>query len=255
MGARSIGSKGSGSLASCAASSRAWKGGGSAASLDQTYPAEPDADGEEARTLRPLQAAAVTYRIAFGPRAGQKVLTLSGAERGHGTVPADGPVPREGLAHTKRERGLQGMPREDAARQPLCAERVQLNAAGQVELKLKTPWRDGTTHLVMSPLEFMQRLAARATEGCRSGSRAAAEAAPHQFGVRVTSLREVSGPPLHEPRRSGTERQAAACGGAARPARAGTGGNRGYGRHRVRSRSSAGPAAPHELGAAAQARL
>jgi Putative transposase len=31
---------------------------------------------------------------------------------------------------------------------------------GQVELKLKTPWRDGTTHLVMSPLEFMQRLAA-----------------------------------------------------------------------------------------------
>ena len=27
-------------------------------------------------------------------------------------------------------------------------------------LKLKTAWRDGTTHLVMSPLEFMQRLAA-----------------------------------------------------------------------------------------------
>ncbi len=27
-------------------------------------------------------------------------------------------------------------------------------------LKLKTPWRDGTTHLVMSPLEFKQRLAA-----------------------------------------------------------------------------------------------
>jgi hypothetical protein len=31
---------------------------------------------------------------------------------------------------------------------------------GQVELKLKNPWRDGTTHHVMSPLEFMQRLAA-----------------------------------------------------------------------------------------------
>jgi hypothetical protein len=87
------------------------------------------------------------------------------------------------------------MPREDGVRQPLCAdidgfslhaavrvqandrkrleqlcryitrpalsdERIQLNAAGQVQLKLKTPWRDGTTHLVMSPLEFMQRLAA-----------------------------------------------------------------------------------------------
>ena len=34
---------------------------------------------------------------------------------------------------------------------------MQLNDAGQVELKLKTPWCDGTTHLVMSPLEFLQR--------------------------------------------------------------------------------------------------
>jgi uncharacterized protein (DUF983 family) len=112
--------------------------------MGQTYLAEPDADGEDARTLRPLQAAAITYRIALGPRAGQKVLTLRGA-----------------------------MPREATARQPLCADidgfslhaavrveahdrkrleqlcryitrpalsdqRVQLNDAGQVELKLKT---------------------------------------------------------------------------------------------------------------------
>lgn len=39
-------------------------------------------------------------------------------------------------------------------------ERVQTNAAGQVVLKLKTPWRDGTPHLAMSPLEFMPRLEA-----------------------------------------------------------------------------------------------
>ncbi|MDH3459448.1 MAG: transposase [Burkholderiaceae bacterium] len=30
----------------------------------------------------------------------------------------------------------------------------------EVVLKLKTPWHDGTTHLVMTPQEFMQRLAA-----------------------------------------------------------------------------------------------
>jgi hypothetical protein len=47
--------------------------------MGQTWLAEPDADGDEARTLRPLQVAAITYRIAFGPRAGQKVLTLRGA--------------------------------------------------------------------------------------------------------------------------------------------------------------------------------
>jgi hypothetical protein len=44
--------------------------------MGQTCLAEPDADGDEARALRPLQAAAVTYRIAFGPRAGQVVLKL-----------------------------------------------------------------------------------------------------------------------------------------------------------------------------------
>ena len=52
-------------------------------------------------------------------------------------------------------------------RPALANERVQCNAAGQVVLKLKTAWRDGTTHLVMSPLEFMQRLAALAPRhGC-----------------------------------------------------------------------------------------
>jgi len=37
-------------------------------------------------------------------------------------------------------------------------ERVQINSAGQVVLKLKTAWRDGTTPIVTSPQEFMQRL-------------------------------------------------------------------------------------------------
>lgn len=45
-------------------------------------------------------------------------------------------------------------------RPALSDEGVQTNVSGQVVLKLKTAWRDGTTHLVMSPLELMQRLAA-----------------------------------------------------------------------------------------------
>ena len=44
-----------------------------------SYLADAQADSDEARALRPLQAAACTYRIAFGPRAGQKVFTLQGA--------------------------------------------------------------------------------------------------------------------------------------------------------------------------------
>lgn len=53
----------------------------------------------------------------------------------------------------------------------LSDERVQLNAAGQVELKLKTPWRDGTTPLLRRPLEFMQCLTPRPHQTGRPDSR------------------------------------------------------------------------------------
>ena len=46
-------------------------------------------------------------------------------------------------------------------RPALADERVQTNAAGQVVLKVKTPRRDGTKHLVMSPLEFIKLLIQR----------------------------------------------------------------------------------------------
>ena len=42
----------------------------------------------------------------------------------------------------------------------IANERLTRNRAGQVVLQLKSAFKDGTTHIVMSPLEFMQRLAA-----------------------------------------------------------------------------------------------
>ena len=86
----------------------------------------------------------------------------------------------------------------------LANDRVRCNAAGQVELKLKTPWRDGTTHQVMTPLEFMQRLAALVPRPRLHLIR---------FGGRITSLREMSVPPLRA-RRAGPECQATGQGGA-----------------------------------------
>ena len=101
----------------------------------------------------------------FGPRAAQKVLTLQGT------------MPRETGLNQNLCAGMQGFSlhtavRCDAAvrrgleqlcryitRSALANERVQCNAAGQVVLKLKTAWRDGTTHLAMSPLEFKRWLA------------------------------------------------------------------------------------------------
>jgi hypothetical protein len=57
-------------------------------------------------------------------------------------------------------RRLLEQPRRCIACATLANERVQCNAAGQVVVKLKTPRHDGSTHLVMSPLKFMQRLGA-----------------------------------------------------------------------------------------------
>ncbi len=143
--------------------------------MGQTYLADPNADGDEARTLRPLQAAAITYRIAFGPRAGQKVLTLRGAMARFGLArellcsDIDGFSLHAAVRVQAHERKRLEQLCRYITRPALSDERVQLNAAGQVELKLKTPWRDGTTHLVMSPLEFMQRLAALVpSPGCTS---------------------------------------------------------------------------------------
>jgi hypothetical protein len=45
-------------------------------------------------------------------------------------------------------------------RPAIANERLKRNGAGQVVLQLKSAYQDGTTHSVMSPLEFMQRLAA-----------------------------------------------------------------------------------------------
>jgi hypothetical protein len=42
----------------------------------------------------------------------------------------------------------------------LAPERLSTNRAGQVAYQLKTPYRDGTTHFVFEPIEFLARLAA-----------------------------------------------------------------------------------------------
>jgi len=45
-------------------------------------------------------------------------------------------------------------------RPALALERLSTNRAGQVIYQLKTPYRDGTTHYVFEPLDFLARLAA-----------------------------------------------------------------------------------------------
>jgi hypothetical protein len=46
------------------------------------------------------------------------------------------------------------------SRAPLEVDRLAVSASGQVRYALKTPWRDGTTRIVLEPLDFIARLAA-----------------------------------------------------------------------------------------------
>lgn len=49
---------------------------------------------------------------------------------------------------------------EYIARGPLSNERIEITSDGKVKLKLKSNWSDGTSHLLFTPEEFLEKLAA-----------------------------------------------------------------------------------------------
>jgi len=116
-----------------------------------------------------LQSTACTYRIALGPRAGQKVLTLKTIST-QNTQPqgnkkycvnAHGFSLHAGVRCAMNQRKELKHLCRYITRPAIANERLALNSAGQVVLALKMPYRDGTAaHIVMWPLEFMQRLVA-----------------------------------------------------------------------------------------------
>jgi hypothetical protein len=133
-----------------------------------TYVAEADRD----HALSPLQAASCTYRIALGPRAGQKVLTLQ-------SLPSPDKPSTPGLCANAHGFILHAAVRCGAdqrkqlehlcryiTRPAIANERLKCNRAGRVVLQLKSSYKDGTTHIVMSPLEFMQQLAELVPRPC-----------------------------------------------------------------------------------------
>ena len=131
-----------------------------------TYMGHTDADSATPARSGHCRPPRVHTASPTAERAGQKVLSVQGAMPREATFKQDLCANMNGFSLHAAVRckaddrhALEQLCRY-ITRPALANERVQTNAAGQVVLKLKTPWRDGTTHLVMSPLEFMQRLAA-----------------------------------------------------------------------------------------------
>ena len=118
---------------------------------------------DEYDPMHQLHGASVTYRIALGPRRGRKVFTLQ-------TIPASDPEPwagkvdgfslHAGVAAKAHERKKLERIYRYIARPPVAEKRLSLTRNGMVRYELKTPYRDGTTHVIFEPLDFISKLAA-----------------------------------------------------------------------------------------------
>ena len=111
-----------------------------------------------------IQASSITYRIAIGKNKGQKALSLQ-------TVPTretkqnpflakySGFSLHAGVACKVSERKKLERICRYIARPSLSEERLSQNAKGQVVYKLKNAYDNGTTHIVLEPLDLLARLA------------------------------------------------------------------------------------------------
>src|SRR5207253_6747593 len=129
----------------------------------------PDVDpvAEESPALAGISSASIQGRIALGPRAGARVLQL-GREPDAPWVTSRGPCQAhlEGFdLHASITVGADdraGVERlcRYVLRPPVAQERLALTPDGLVLVTLKSEWHDGTSHLLFTPVELLEKLAA-----------------------------------------------------------------------------------------------
>ena len=111
-----------------------------------------------------IHASSVTYRIALGKYKGQKVLSLKSFSNTKQKQEKpflsrySGFSLHAGVSCKSYERKKLEHICRYISRPSLSEERLLVNNQGQVIYKLKTPYQNGTTHIVLSPLDFLSRL-------------------------------------------------------------------------------------------------
>jgi len=124
-----------------------------------------DADPES--PMNQLLGSSITYRIAVGPQQGRKVFTLQtlpDCRPDNPFVDTVGKVAgfslHAGVATRAHEREKLERLCRYIARPAVSTKRLSLTRHGKVRYELKTPYNDGTTHVLFEPLDFISRLAA-----------------------------------------------------------------------------------------------
>ena len=120
----------------------------------------------EDNPLRQVHGHSITYRIAVGPQQGRKVFTLQTVppreddDRFGQVAKVGGFSLHAGVATQAHQRSKLERICRYVARPAVSEKRHALTRDGRVRYALKTPYRDGTTHVLFEPLDFMARLAA-----------------------------------------------------------------------------------------------
>ena len=85
-------------------------------------------------------------------------------------------------------------------RPAVSEKRLALTSNGNIRYQLKTPYRDGTTHVIFEPLDFIAKLAALVPKPRVNLTRFHGVFAPNsKFRVRVTPAKRGSGRKRHQP--------------------------------------------------------
>jgi len=122
---------------------------------------------EEDDAMHSIIGASITYRLAFGTNAGKKALTLQSVPTSDNKAKSSELVSKQagfsmhaGVACKSNQRKKLERLCRYIARPAIAEQRLSLASNGNVIVALKTPYDDGTSHVVLSPMEFMGRLAA-----------------------------------------------------------------------------------------------
>jgi rRNA maturation protein Nop10 len=148
-----------------------------------------------------LLGSSITYRIAVGPQQGRKVMTLQ-------TIPDCGDdtftIRVANVAGFSLHAGVATNANERAKLERLCryitrpavsTKRLSMTRNGQVRYELKTPWHNGTTHVIFEPLDFMFRTNGMSrAHGCAGATLARLVALVPKPRVNLTRFHGVFAP-------------------------------------------------------------
>jgi len=125
-------------------------------------------DGQESGPLlASLYGASVRQRVATGPRRGQRVERLGDRIDVEDVAISQGTrcssvagvnLHANVCVPANDRRRLERLCRY-VARPPIATERLEQRSDGRLLYRLKHRWRDGTTHMVFTPMELMEKVA------------------------------------------------------------------------------------------------